>query len=206
MLQLEFPRFDYRGHGESSGDFLELTLTDWIHDTCQVLDRVAQSPRVILVGSSMGVWIAMHVALACPKRVVGIVGMGAAPDFTQDLFNKLSPTDKQMLQQQGVLYRASQYSDRPYPITKRLIEDGSRWMLLNDNMASIPVTCPVHLFHGKKDADVPWQRSMALAERLETLDVVVTLIKNGDHRLSEPSDLMHMISGLISMVTKAKKY
>ena len=192
-VKRSFVRFDYRGHSESSGDFLEFTLTDWIQDTLDILDNLTSGPQ-ILMGSSMGAWIAVHVAIERPDRVVGIVGVASAPDFTRDIWNELSVENKEKLQENGVYYRPSFYSDEPYPITMKLLEDAHRWFLLDK--ASIPVTCPVYLLHGQKDGERPWQQSMALAERLQNCSVTVTLIENGNHRLSESSDLFCIISAV----------
>lgn len=189
-----FVRFDYLGHGESSGHFMDLTLSDWIRDALNILDIVTKGPQ-ILVGSSMGAWIAVHVALQRPNRVVGIVGVAAAPDFTEDAWKELSIAEKQELEANGVIYRPSKYSADPYPITKKLLDDAKQWLLL-DNEKSIPITCPVHLIHGQKDTDISWRQSMALSERLDSLDVTVTLIKNGNHRLSEPNDLERIASAV----------
>lgn len=194
-------RYDYRGHGKSSGDFMSFTLSDWIQDALEVLDCLTHQPQ-ILVGSSMGAWIALHVALARPDRVAGIVGIASAPDFTQDLWNKLSLDQQQELEIQGIINWSSAYSDKPYPITKQLIDDGTRWLLFDKT--SIPISCPVHLLHGQEDEDVPWERSMTLVNRLESPNVSLTLIKNGNHRLSEPSDLVHIISA-VETITKANK-
>ena len=188
-----FVRFDYRGHGESSGDFEDLTLTDWIQDSLQVLDKLTTGPQ-ILVGSSMGAWIAVHVALQRPERVAGFVGLAAAPDFTHDIYNSLTVKERQILHNSGILYQPSLYSDEPYPITRKLLEDAQQYLLLNKS--SLPITCPVSLLHGQLDKDISWTKSMKLANLLESPNVAVTLVKNGNHRLSEPDDLARMISAI----------
>jgi pimeloyl-ACP methyl ester carboxylesterase len=181
-----FVRFDYRGHGESTGDFMDLTLTEWIQDALHVLDNVTSGPQV-LVGSSMGAWIALHVALHRPNRVVGIVGIGAAPDFTRDIHEKLSKEEKVALNSEGVIYPPSLYSDEPYPITKKMLADAEKWYVMDK--PSIGVKCHVHLIHGRDDRDVSFETSVKLGERLESTNVQVSIIENGNHRLSEPSDL-----------------
>jgi pimeloyl-ACP methyl ester carboxylesterase len=140
----------------------------------------------VLVGSSMGGWIALLVALARPGRVAGLVGIAAAPDFTERLmWQAMSPRERERLMGEGVLHVPSQYGE-PYPITRRLIEDGRRRLLLD---APIPLDCPVRLLHGQRDPDVPWETALRVAERLSGTDVQVTLVKDGDHRLSRPQDL-----------------
>lgn len=163
-----FLRFDYRGHGESSGDFHDLTMTDWIQDSLQVLDMLTEGPQ-ILVGSSMGAWIAVHVALSRPERIVGIVGIAAAPDFTQDIYNNLTQKERHELHDSGVIYQPSLYSDEPYPITRKLLEDAQQYLLLNSK-SSIPIKCPVSLLHGQSDTDISWIKSMELANLLESPD------------------------------------
>ncbi len=193
QMNRPFVRFDYRGHGRSSGEFMELTLSDWIQDTLKVLDTLTSGPQ-ILVGSSMGAWIALHVALQRSNRVTGIVGIAAAPDFTRDIYSELSGADKHDLKTTEVFYRPSQYSDEPYPITSKLMEDAQQWCLLNKT--SIPIKCPIHLIHGQKDKDVSFQKSETLAKLLDgpSSNVQVTLRKDGDHRLSKSNDLEYITS------------
>lgn len=194
-----FCRFDYRGHGESGSDFLDCTLSDWIEDTLFVIDTVFGSLRpVILVGSSMGAWIALHVAMNRPEQIVGIVGIAAAPDFTDDLSSKLTPGQQSELRQNRVVYLSSEYDEQPYPITEKFLVDAKQYRLLS---RSIPISCPVRLLHGQLDSSILWQTSIRLAEALDSCDVHVTLIKNGDHRLSKPSDLAVIKASLASMLT-----
>ena len=181
-----FVRFDYAGHGQSSGRFEEGTIGAWTEDALAVLDRVAQGPQVI-VGSSMGGWIAINLALARPDRVTALVGIAAAPDFTEDLIWRDLPADAQMLlETEGVIYEPSEYSDKPYPITMNLIHEARDHLRLRGEIA---IDCPVRLLHGMLDPDVPWKRSLTLAEKVRTTDVRVTLVKDGDHRLSRDQDL-----------------
>ncbi len=188
-----FVTLDYRGHGKSTGNFMNLALTDWIQDALHVLDTVTSGPQ-ILVGSSMGAWIALHVTLHRPNRVVGIVGIGAAPDFTRDFHDKLSKEEKVALQREGVMFRPSLYSDEPYPITKKLLNDAETWYVMDK--PSIPIKCRVHLIHGRDDTDVSFEQSVKLAELLESTNVQVTIIENGNHRLSESSDLEYITSAV----------
>jgi len=179
-------RFDYRGHGASSGKFEEGTIGRWAEDAFAAIDRLTEGPQ-ILVGSSMGGWIALLVALRMPARVAGLVGIAAAPDFTEDLmWAAFSPDKRETLQRDGVIHEPSQYGERPYGITYELIRDGRKHLLLRD---PLKLRCPVRLLHGMLDPDVPWQRSLRLADKLETGDARVTLIKDGDHRLSRDQDL-----------------
>lgn len=182
-----FVRFDYGGHGQSSGRFEDGTIGAWTEDALAVLDRVAQGPQVI-VGSSMGGWIAINLALARPDRLRALVGIAAAPDFTEDLIWHDLPSEAQMrLETDGVIYEPSEYSDKPYPITMTLIHEARAHLRLRGDIA---IDRPVRLLHGMLDADVPWKRSLTLAERLRAPDVRVTLVKDGDHRLSREQDLM----------------
>lgn len=181
-----FVRFDYRGHGRSSGRFEEGTIGDWTADALAVLDKVAQGPQV-LVGSSMGGWIALNLALARPDRVAALVGIAAAPDFTEDLIWRDLPMEAQMaLETDGVIYEPSEYSEKPYPITMNLIHEARYHLRLR---CEIAIDVPVRLLHGMLDPDVPWKRSLLLAEKLKSQDVRVILVKDGDHRLSRDEDL-----------------
>lgn len=178
-------RLDYSGHGASGGAFMDGTIGRWADDALLLIDRLTQGD-LVLVGSSMGGWIALLVALARPDRVAGLIGIAAAPDFTEDLmWASMTPAEQDLLTRDGVLHVPSQYGDA-YPVTSALIEDGRRRLLLD---APIPIACPVRLLQGQRDPDVPWQTALRLAERLEAEDVQVTLIKDGDHRLSRQPDL-----------------
>lgn len=184
-----FLRFDYRGHGQSGGRFEDATIGDWVGDALAILDAVTEGPQ-ILVGSSMGGWIMLLVALARPERIAGLVGIAAAPDFTEDLiWARATAEQRAALQSVGHVDNPSAYSEEPYRITRRLIEEGRSHLLLSRPIA---LTCPVRLIHGLADPDVPWQTSLRLAEALESADVEVTLVKGGGHRLSEPADLARL--------------
>ena len=181
-----FLRFDYRGHGASSGRFEDGTIGLWADDALAAFDQLTDGPQ-ILVGSSMGGWIALLTALARRGRVAGLVGIAAAPDFTEDLlWDTFPPDQRAALLREGVLRLPSEYSDKPYSIALKLIEDGRRHLLLRE---TIDLACPVRLLHGMRDPDVPWQRSVKLAEQLAAPDVRVVLVKDGDHRLSREQDL-----------------
>jgi pimeloyl-ACP methyl ester carboxylesterase len=181
-----FVRFDYRGHGRSSGRLVDGTIGAWRDDALAVIAASTTGP-LLLVGSSMGAWIMLLVALALPARVHALVGLAAAPDFTEDLlWATLGAAEREALRRDGVLYRSSPYGEAPMPFTWRLVEEGRRHLLLR---SSIPVRCPVRLLHGLADPDVPWETSRRLADALEGRDVALTLVKHGGHRLSEPHEL-----------------
>jgi pimeloyl-ACP methyl ester carboxylesterase len=181
-----FTRFDYRGHGASGGRFADGTIGDWCADALTIVDGVTTGP-LIVAGSSMGGWIMLLAALARPGRIRALVGIAAAPDFTEDLLLPgATPAQRRALAEQGFWLQPSAYGEQPYPVTARLLEDGRRHLVLR---APIPLRCPVHLLHGQRDPDVPWQTALRLAELLETDDVTIELIKSGDHRLSTVADL-----------------
>jgi pimeloyl-ACP methyl ester carboxylesterase len=176
---------DYSGNGASGGRFEDGTIGRWRDDALFLIDRHTEG-ELVLVGSSMGGWIALLVALARPERVVGLVGIAAAPDFTETLmWAAMTEAERAILQRDGVLMTPSQYGE-PVPVMLGLIEEGRRHLLLG---GPIGIKAPVRLLQGQQDPDVPWQTAMRLAERLETEDVQVTLIRDGDHRLSRPGDL-----------------
>jgi pimeloyl-ACP methyl ester carboxylesterase len=181
-----FVRFDYSGHGASEGRFVDGSIGRWRDDALVVLDELTAGPQVI-VGSSMGGWIALLLALARAERVRALLLLAPAPDFTQAIWDEeLDPAERERLLRDGQIERPSEYSAEPYRITRRLIEDGRRHLLLD---RPIEVRCPVRILHGMRDSDVAWQRSIALTQRLQGDDVVLTLLKSGDHRLSTPDDL-----------------
>jgi pimeloyl-ACP methyl ester carboxylesterase len=178
-------RLDYSGHGVSGGRFEDGTIGLWTADALAVIDAVTEGP-LLLVGSSMGGWIGLNVALARRDRVVGYIGIAAAPDFTESLiWDFMPPAIQRKLMTEGVVYAPSDYGD-PLPLTRALIEDGRRHLLLG---GPIPLTCPVRLLQGQQDREVPWQTALTIAEKVESQDVRVSLIKEGDHRLSRDDDL-----------------
>jgi pimeloyl-ACP methyl ester carboxylesterase len=180
-------RFDYFAHGGSSGDFAEATVGRWKDDALAVIDKLTAGP-LILVGSSIGGWLMLLVALARPERVAALVGIAAAPDATEALMWARFPQEvREQILRQGAAQRPSAYSGEGYLFTRKLIEDGRRHLLMH---ATIPIMAPVRLLHGMADPDVPWQTSLALAEKLVSPDVRITLVKDGDHRLSSERDLM----------------
>ena len=193
-----FTRFDYTGHGASSGDFASGTIGGWSEDAMAILDRAIEGP-VLVVGSSMGGWIMLLLALARPERVLGLVGVAAAPDFTEDLLlPRATPEQRRALSEQGHWMQPSAYGDEPYPVTRRFLEEARGHLVLR---GPIPIGCPVHLLHGQRDPDVPWQTALRLAERLESEDVTVELIKAGDHRLSTQPDLARIEAAIRRLTT-----
>lgn len=186
-----YVRFDYGGHGESSGRFEEGTIGAWAEDAIAVLDHVAQGPQV-LVGSSMGGWIMLLAALARPARVTGLVGVAAAPDFTEDLMrDRLTDAMREALRERGYFMRESDDGEAPYRITRKLLEEGANHLLLRD---AVRLARPVRLIHGMRDGSVPWEASLRLANAIEGDDVRLTLIKDGEHRLSRPADIALIVS------------
>jgi pimeloyl-ACP methyl ester carboxylesterase len=178
-------RFDYSGHGASSGDFADGTIGAWAADALAAIDGLTSGP-LVLVGSSMGGWIALLAAMARPERMAALVGIAAAPDFTQRLmWDAMTPSERATLERDGVLHVPSRYGE-PTPITLKLIQEGAGHLVLT---APMPITCPVRLLHGQADPDVPWELSIRIAEQVETQDVRVILVKDGDHRLSRAADL-----------------
>jgi pimeloyl-ACP methyl ester carboxylesterase len=181
----EMLRFDYSGHGASSGNFLDGTIGAWAADALAAIDALTTGPLVV-VGSSMGGWIGLLTAMARPDRIAALVGIAAAPDFTKRLmWESMAPAERATLERDGVLYVPSQYGD-PTPITRALIDDGANHLVLTGRM---PIRCPVRLLHGQADPDVPWELALRIAEQVETPDARVILVKDGDHRLSRPADL-----------------
>jgi len=178
-------RFDYFGHGRSSGEFERGTITRWKEDALAVLDGPCEGPQ-ILVGSSMGGWVAMLAAKARPERVAGLLLIAPAADFTEVLmWEKMPEQARRTLVQEGVWRRESTVAEESYPISRALIEDGRRNLILDEKHA---LPFPVRILQGMADPDVPWTHAVKLAEAIDG-DVALTLVKNGDHRLSTPADL-----------------
>ena len=191
-------RFDYSGHGESEGDFREGTIGRWLAESLAVYARFAKGPQ-ILIGSSMGGWLALLLAqrLRAQKTAAPLAGMvliAPAVDFTEELMWKgFSDAVKREIEEKGVWLRPSEYDEGPYPITKALIEDGRKHLMLG---GLIEPGCPVHILQGVKDPDVPWRHAVELVSRFSRDDVVLTLIKDGDHRLSRPEDIERLIAAV----------
>jgi pimeloyl-ACP methyl ester carboxylesterase len=194
-----FVRFDASGHGQSGGTFEEGSIGQWANDAVSVLDSLTDGPQ-ILVGSSMGGWTMLLAALARRQRVVGLLGLAAAPDFTEELmFDSFSLEQKQSLLREGRVLIEDAYGNEPYPITRLLIEDGRQNLLLQ---GPINLFCPVRLIHGLRDDDVPWRTALRLQDHLSSDDVEVTLVKSSGHRLSEPADITRMLDTLEGLLRK----
>jgi pimeloyl-ACP methyl ester carboxylesterase len=193
-------RFDYSGHGESGGDFAQGTIGRWLEESCAVFERFCDGPFVA-IGSSMGGWIALLLAQALRAgrlkgagSLSGLVLIAPAVDFTEVLMWERFPPDiRRQLQETGSWRRPSEYSEEPYLITRQLIEEGRKHLLLGGLIES---GCPVRILQGVKDEDVPWQHAVTLVSRLARDDVVLTLVKDGDHRLSRPEDIERLIAAV----------
>lgn len=194
-------RFDMFGHGASSGRFEDGSISRWTEDAIAVLDELTVGP-VVLVGSSMGGWVMVKAAMARPARVKGLVGIAVAPDFTEDLmWAGFDPAQREALMTAGAVNLPSEYDDGPYRISRHLIEDGRKSLVLRSD---VNITCPVRLMHGQRDTAVPWETSLRLAGRITGDDVAVHLVKDGDHRLSRPQDLIRLCGFIDEMVGKGQ--
>jgi pimeloyl-ACP methyl ester carboxylesterase len=181
-----FLRFDYFGHGQSSGDFAQGTVGRWKADALAALDRLSEGPQ-ILIGSSLGGWLMLLAALTRSQRIEALIGIAAAPDATEDLMWQRFPSAvRDAIEREGSARLPSAYSEQGYLITRNLIVEGRAHLVMRQ---AIPLTCPVRLLHGINDAEVPYRTSLDLAARISSADVRVTLIKDGDHRLSRDADL-----------------
>ena len=190
-------RFDYSGHGESGGVFTDGTIGRWLADALAVFEARCRGPQ-ILIGSSMGGWLALLMVRALrqrpqigPASVAGLVLIAPAVDFTEELmWKRFPPAIKRELEETGVWARPSDYSPEPYLVTQQLIEEGRNHLLLG---GMIETGCPVRILQGVEDPDVPWRHAVELVSRLASDDVVLTLVKDGDHRLSRPEDIERLI-------------
>jgi pimeloyl-ACP methyl ester carboxylesterase len=192
-------RFDYSGHGESGGIFTDGTIGRWLEESVAVFRAVCRGPQVV-VGSSMGGWLALLMIRelqrvpAADASVAGLVLIAPAVDFTEELMWKRFPAaTKRELVETGVWMRPSQYSEEPYPITRQLIEEGRDHLLLD---GLIETGCPVRILQGVLDPDVPWNHAVELVARFARDDVVLTLVKDGDHRLSRPEDIARLVAAV----------
>jgi pimeloyl-ACP methyl ester carboxylesterase len=193
-------RFDYSGHGESGGAFMDGTIGRWLEDSLAVFRQLCRGPQV-LVGSSMGGWLALLLtrelqrgAARTDPSVAGLVLIAPAVDFTEELmWKRFSAATRREIEETGVWMRPSQYSEEPYPITRQLIEEGRNHLLLG---GLIETGCPVRILQGVQDADVRWDHAVDLVARFARDDVVLTLVKDGDHRLSRPEDIERMLAAV----------
>ncbi len=192
-----FIRFDYFAHGVSSGDFAQATIGRFLADTLAVIDKLTEG-KLILVGSSLGGWLAVLAALARPERVAGLIGIAAAPDATEDLMWQRFPFDlREEIITKGAARIPSRYGEEGYLITRHLIEEARNHLVMR---APIAIDRPVRLLHGMMDPDVPYETSLALADHLAGNDVQVTLVKDGDHRLSRVEDIELLLRTLAPLL------
>ena len=193
-----FLRFDYRGHGKSSGSIDSTNISDWTEDVITAIDELSEGPQ-ILVGSSLGGWLMLNAALARPKRVVSLVGVAAAPDFTEDLiWAELNASQRSYMQSEGRIVLPNPYADEPVVYPYHLVEDGRNHLRLRSNLN---INLPIRLLHGMQDAEVPWQTAVRIAECTVGNDVRLHLVKDAGHRFSEPKQLAlleQVTSGLIA--------
>lgn len=191
-------RFDYSGHGESGGDFYQGNISLWLKQALAVFDAFTKGPQILL-GSSMGGWIALRMVQELKKRGVnlaGIILLAPAPDFTETLVKpKLTQKEEDLLDTQGFFTVSTPYGEEPF--SKALLDDGLRNRVMN---GLIDIDCPVTILQGMKDEDVPYQHTLKLMEHLPLTDVTLTLIHDGDHRLSRMSDLALLDQALQRMV------
>ncbi|MBP7253580.1 MAG: alpha/beta hydrolase [Alphaproteobacteria bacterium] len=188
-----FLRFDYSGHGQSEGRFAEGCIGDWYDDALAVFDQCTDGQQ-ILIGSSMGGWLALKLACERPERVKAIIGIAAAPDFTEDLvWNQLTSSEQEQMQREGSL---SGKGGDPLTYSYKLVLEGRQHLLLR---VSLPIACPVILLQGQKDEAVPWQTAQRIRDNLPNAPVTVKLIPDGDHRLSAPEHLALLWESVVSL-------
>ena len=195
-----FLRFDYSGHGQSSGAFLDGCIGDWAADAMAAISALTTGPQV-LVGSSMGGWISLLVARAMPDRVAGLVGIAAAPDFTEDLMWATFTEAERAALAAGAGKQPSDYSDEPYVITRKLIEEGRSQLVLR---SPLPLPFPVRLLQGTADVDVPPAVALRLVDHAESPDLRLTLVKGADHRFSTPACLALTVTQIEEVLALAK--
>lgn len=186
-LNYGYIRFDYFGHGKSSRNFTDCNISIWKQNCLDVIKHLSDNRELIIIGSSMGGWLMILTALEIKNNLKALIGIASAPDFTEDLILKeFSEQQKQELYDKGIINLESEYSDEPYLITKDLIEDGKKHLVLTDD---ININCPVKLLHGKNDMDVPTSCTVNLAKKLTSKNVEVNLLENADHRMSSDEAL-----------------
>lgn len=193
MRGLACLRLDYSGTGSSAGDFADGTLDHWVEEAIGALDRRTEGP-VVIIGSSMGGWIALHLALQRPDRVAALVGIAAAPDFTQWGFTE---TQKQVIAREGLLEDDNPYGPEPSRVHRVFWESGQELRLLEHPIA---IDCPVRLVHGEDDPEVPLDIANRLMRQLRSADVQLTIIKGGGHRLSEPNEIHAILTVLAGLL------
>ena len=191
-------RFDYFGHGESSGNFTNGTISQWLENTLTIIDQLTEDKPQIIIGSSMGGRLMLLAALARPKKIVGLIGLAAAPDFTEELiWDLMTPKQKEIVQKDGVVDFSNEFCEDAYPISLKLVTDARQHLLLNKK---IPINVPVDLIHGMNDKDVPYNTSIRIAEQLTSEDVNIHIIKKAGHRLSEIDELEVVYKTIIKAI------
>lgn len=191
-------RFDYSGHGRSDGRFEDGTITRWLADARAVLDEAVAGPQ-IFVGSSLGGWIALLLAIERPEKLAGFMGISTAADFTEFIYNELfSDAHREEMRQDGRVRVPDCHGGPPFEITRNLIEDGKRHLLLTRD--AIPLSCPVRMIHARHDRDAPWDAGLRLADRIAGADVRVTIVKDSDHQLARPVDLVLLDNEMTSIL------
>lgn len=200
--QQAFVRFDYSGHGRSGGRFEDGTVSGWLGDALAVIDAQTEGP-IILVGSSMGGWLSLLAARARPQRVKGLILIAPAADMTERLmWASFSDETRESILRTGRWERPSAYDPTPYVITRRLIEDGRRHLLMD---APIPFDGPVHILQGERDPDVPAAHARALAALIQSPDLTVEIVADGDHRLSRPADIERLLGAADRMTALLRR-
>ncbi|MDX9688967.1 MAG: alpha/beta hydrolase [Proteobacteria bacterium] len=196
-------RYDYRGHGASSGKFEDGCIGDWLDDTLKILDELTKGPQ-ILVGSSMGGWIGLLALRARPSRIAGFVGIAAAPDFTEDLIAPtMTAAQKEAMARDGYFFEKTEeeltdINIGQVPITRKLMEEARGQLVLRSPLA---FTGPVRLLQGQRDREVPWQTALKIADHIASTDVAVTLVKDADHRFSRDQDLVLIGQTIITLMS-----
>ena len=193
-------RFDCRGHGESGGKFQNFGINDWAEDVSLILNKLTNNP-VVLIGYSMGGWSMLLTAINHPEKILGLIGIAAAPDFTENILSRLSKENLELLTLNGFVEIPSEYDESPYIISKILIDSGKNNLLL---IHEIPINCPVHLFHGSDDEDVPLETSLKLIKNLKSDEVQLTLVKNSNHQFSKDGDLKLIFNSINKMLSVDK--
>ena len=192
---ISFTKFDYFGHGDSDGKFLDGTIEQWLNDALLIFDKVTHGKQ-ILIGSSMGSWIMFLLYLLREKKIAGLIGLASAPDFTKNYWKSLNENAKQILKKEGIYFEDSKYSPEKTPITYKLILNSQKFYIMD---RKIKIKCPVVLFHGLKDTDVHFSNSLELAEKITSSNFTLNFLPNGDHRLSKPEEIESIIYSLSKM-------
>ena len=191
--------FDYSGHGKSSEKFIDCNISTWVEDGIDIIKKITLNPQII-IGSSMGAWIGIRVALKMKKKIKGLITIAAAPDFTKSLWEDvLNKNQKTEILTKGHIFIPSDYDNEGYIISKNLIENGNKNLILNTSL--LKLNLPIKLLHGEKDKDVNWQRSLEIFNRLKNINAELILIKNGDHRLSNAYNLKSILKNIKSLIS-----